>query len=150
MSIINNVVVSYDGDESWLSNFSPVSIQHEDNIYASVEHAYMSAKSNDLEWKHYCADWSNSAAKVKKASKLVNLIDDWDSIKLTIMNELLFQKFSQEPFKTLLLNTGNMILREGNTWNDKFWGCTLDGEGLNHLGNLQMKIRTALRSEPLF
>lgn len=56
------------------------------------------------------------------------------------MRQLVRQKFSKEPLQSRLLATGNAVLEEGNTWNDKFWG-KFCGEGENHLGRILMEIR---------
>ncbi|MBK9336371.1 MAG: NADAR family protein [Lewinellaceae bacterium] len=62
------------------------------------------------------------------------------------MRECLELKFSQEPFLTWLLETGDANLQEGNTWSDTFWGVDLEtGAGENNLGKLLMEIREHLR-----
>ena len=66
-------------------------------------------------------------------------------IRVDVMRQLLEQKFEQEPYRSLLLETGHIYLIEGNTWGDTFWGVDLEtGEGTNVLGNLIMEIRRAL------
>ena len=45
-----------------------------------------------------------------------------------------------------VLNTGDEELIEGNNWGDRFWG-QCDGEGINKLGQLLMKVREELRNE---
>lgn len=39
----------------WLSNFAPVAVRYKGITYPSVEHAYMSAKSEEKSWKKFCA-----------------------------------------------------------------------------------------------
>ena len=39
-----------------------------------------------------------------------------------------------------LINTGDAILIEGNTWGDTYWGVC-DGVGENRLGKLLMEVR---------
>jgi len=64
------------------------------------------------------------------------------------MRECLYLKFSQEPFKTWLLETGDLHLQEGNTWGDKFWGVDLETyQGENNLGELIMDIRKKLKPQ---
>ena len=70
--------------------------------------------------------------------------DGWENIKNAVMLDLLRQKFAQEPFKSLLLATGDVHLEEGNQHGDKYWG-TVNGEGLNWLGKLLMQVRAELR-----
>lgn len=129
----------------WLSNFYNCSVEINGLKYPSVEHAYQSEKSNDLEWKLYC-QFTKSAGLVKIKSKELITIDCWHDIKLLVMEYLLRQKYYKEPFKTLLLNTGNEYIEEGNYHNDEFWGVNLrTGEGFNNLGLLIMKIREEIK-----
>ncbi|MCY8564311.1 NADAR family protein [Bacillus sonorensis] len=43
-----------------------------------------------------------------------------------------------------LLQTGESILIEGNTWGDKIWGVC-NGVGENKLGKILMKVRNELK-----
>lgn len=138
------MINSFRGENNFLSNFYSVEIEHEGAVYASVEHAYMSAKSDDPFWKAYCVNRNIFAADVKRESKFVTLIDDWSNKKLLVMEELLRKKFEQEPFRSKLIATGNQNIQEGNTWSDREWGVDLTVNpniGENHLGRLLMKIR---------
>ncbi len=135
-------------EHKWLSNFAPCEIHFNGMLFASVEHAYMSAKSNDLEWKKFCADSNNSAGTVKKKSKEIVLREDWESVKVEVMCQLLEVKFSQEPYRGLLLETGDSFIQEGNWWGDTFWGVDLKtNTGENTLGLLIMAIREELEEE---
>lgn len=60
------------------------------------------------------------------------------------MRDLLIQKFEDEQLKIDLLDTGDVELIEGNTWDDTFWGVC-NGVGTNWLGRLLMEIRSNLR-----
>lgn len=142
------MIKEFRGEYKWLSNFATCEIDFNGTSFASVEHAYMSAKSNDLEWKSFCADANNSAGKVKKKSKKIVLREDWDLIKVETMHQLLKLKFSKEPYKTLLLDTGNRFIQEGNWWGDTFWGVDLNtNTGENNLGILIMAVRDTLLKE---
>ena len=128
-----------------LSNFVKVKIILDGIEYPSVEHAYMSAKNEDPVWKEFCSSGKHSSARVKKASRNVDLIPDWDKKKVEVMTECINQKFNQEPFRTLLKNTGEEYIQESNYWGDKFWGvCLKTGKGKNTLGKIIMKIRSKL------
>lgn len=132
---------------SWLSNMQLVDIKLRGRVFPSVEHAYCSEKNNDAEWKDMCADRDLSSAGVKKMSKEIKLRDDWDDVKLLVMEHCLKLKFNQEPFRTKLIETGNQNIVEGNYWNDLFWGVDIKvtpNIGENHLGRLIMKIRNNL------
>jgi ribA/ribD-fused uncharacterized protein len=137
----------FEKEYRWLSNFAPCSVVLYGITYPSVEHAYMSAKSDDVRWYLKCADDRIAPGEIKRMSKDVCLVKNWDAIKVEVMRECLNQKFRQEPFKTLLLQTGDRYIQEGNTWGDTFWGVDLQtGQGENNLGKLIMEIRGQLKS----
>lgn len=141
------MITTFRGEYNFLSNFFEVDVEYNGVTYASVEHAYMSAKSNDPFWKAYCENRNISAADVKRESKSIQLIDGWDNMKLAVMEHCLRSKFSQEPFKTKLMDTGIQNIQEGNKWGDTFWGVDLNvnpNVGENHLGRILMKIREEL------
>lgn len=136
------MITEFQKEYRWLSNFEPCTILLDGVEYQSVEHAYMSCKSSDPKWKSFCADKNVTAGKVKRASKDIELIPDWENKKIDVMRMCLTQKYTQEPFKSKLLATGNALIQEGNHWGDKFWGvCLKTGEGENILGKLIMDIR---------
>lgn len=131
----------------FLSNFFPIPIKYKNADYASVEAAYMSAKSEDVLWKSFCQDPFNSPGAIKNRSKLITIREDWADIKLSVMEECLRCKFSYPHMIEMLLATGNQNIVEGTTWNDRFWGVDLTETpniGENHLGRLLMKIRDEL------
>jgi ribA/ribD-fused uncharacterized protein len=116
--------------------------------FKSVEHAYMSAKSYDPKWKEFCHVEENPGI-VKRKSKEIQVRDDWEMVKVEIMRKCLHAKFTQEPFRSMLLATGTQYIQEGNYWHDTFWGVdiTVDPpEGKNVLGTLIMDIRANLLS----
>ncbi len=139
------MICEFKGKYSWLSNFTKVIIRGKYFTYSSVEHAFVSAKCDDIEWKRFCANSHKTAGQIKKLGRKVQLRSDWDDIKLNVMESALRIKFSQEPFKTLLLNTLDEYIQEGNYWNDSYWGvCLKTNKGENNLGKLIMKIRDEL------
>jgi len=139
------MIKEFQGEFRWLSNFTQVAIELDGRMFHSVEHAYMSAKSDDEEWKDFCEN-TFSAGQVKKASRSITLVDNWEDIKVDIMRECINQKFNQPFFKAKLLATGDTIIQEGNMWNDKFWGvCLKTGKGQNILGKLIMEKRESLK-----
>lgn len=144
------MIHEFKGEYKWLSNFEPVKITIDGVDFPSVEHAYMSFKSNDPEWKKFCSSESNSAGMVKKKSREIKLVDNWDSLKFSVMQMCLEKKFEQEPFKSKLIATGNQNLVEGNWHGDKIWGVDLKSNpniGENHLGRMIMSIRYILIKE---
>lgn len=140
------MISEFKNEFRWLSNFAKVEIILDDIKYPSVEHAYMSAKSDEIEWKNFCSDSKNTASQVKRKSRTISLKSNWESIKLEIMRECIRQKFSQEPYKTLLIRTEDLHLQEGNFWNDKFWGvCLKTNQGENNLGKIIMEFRRTIQ-----
>lgn len=136
------MIDSFRGQYAWLSNMTPVKIIYDGIEYPSVEHAYMSAKSHNMEWKSRCADGQISARQIKAESRGIFVIENWHDIKLDVMRECINQKFSQEPYKTQLEETGDLYIQEGNWWNDTFWGVVIKtGIGENNLGKLIMEKR---------
>lgn len=136
------MIVHFKSEEhSFLSNFYPVWIEFRSDIYASVEHAYMSAKSEDKTWKEFCL--MEPAGRVKRESRKILLVPDWDSIKIEVMTECVTKKFNVEPLRSMLLNTGSQNIQEGNWHNDTFWGVDLKSNpnvGENHLGRILMNV----------
>ena len=141
-------IIQFRGPYRWLSNFAGCRINYGDPIpdwsvvkYTCVENAYQSAKSDDPEWREFCRE--NTPGVVKRASRKIKIHPNWDDMKVNVMKVLLMQKFSQEPYRTLLLETGNIDIIEGNTWGDKFWGVCLETyQGENKLGRLIMDFRS--------
>lgn len=141
------MIKEFQKEYRWLSNFAPCKIVLSGKEYASVEHAYMAAKSTDPEWRLFCQK-TNSPGQVKKASRRIKLRPNWDVLKIKIMKKCLKQKYNQAPYKAKLRKTGAQFIQEGNWWNDKFWGaCLKTGEGENILGKLIMEIRTEMADE---
>lgn len=138
------MIKEFQGEYRWLSNFAKVNIRLSGINYPSVEHAYMSAKSKDTGWKKFCMSCQDPGT-VKRISKEIEVVSNWEDIKVTVMRECITQKFNQEPFKTLLLNTGTQHIQEGNRWGDKFWGvCLKTNRGQNILGTIIMDVRKEL------
>jgi len=135
---------SFSGKYCFLSNFAyGVKIVDEFGLeYPTVEHAYQAAKSDDIRIRSCFLYGTPGQAKIN--GRRVEIRRDWDAVRINIMRDFLRQKFSQEPFKSKLLETGDFILVEGNTWGDTFWGVC-NGEGQNMLGKLLMELRCELQ-----
>ena len=69
----------------------------------------------------------------------------WDRKKLSVMSEILLDKFVRDPaLYRALIDTGEKHLEESNWWGDVFWG-TCEGTGENNLGKCLMSIREQLQ-----
>lgn len=138
------MIKEFQNEYRWLSNFAPCSITLDGVEYKSVEHAYMSAKSDDPIWKEICR-FSPSPSKIKKVSRTIELVPDWEQKKILVMMKCLVQKFNQSSYKEKLIDTRDKYIQEGNYWGDEFWGVNLKtGKGKNLLGIMIMTIRETL------
>lgn len=138
---MNTPIRSFMGPYRFLSNFWLAEVSLDGVVYPSVEHAYVAAKTLDLGVRAAIAE-VDTPGKVKRMGRKLVLRDDWEDVKLQVMEDLLRQKFAPgTALRTQLDLTGSSHLEEGNTWGDTFWGVCR-GVGENHLGKLLMKIRT--------
>lgn len=144
----------FDGKYAFLSNFFDSEIVDDDNIhYPTVEHYFQAMKTTDKAERFDIAV-QPTPGKAKRKGRHVVLRSDWEKIKDSVMLEGLRQKFSKEPFRTLLLDTGDSLLEEGNTWHDNYWGICYcvncqDVMGKNHLGKLLMQVRDEIKKGEL-
>lgn len=135
-------ITSFSGEHRFLSNFWLVSIEFEGINYPSVEHAYQAAKTDDRQVRSQCLAYT--AGQAKRWGRTLTIRDDWEDIKVPLMESLVRQKFTNNLIlMKLLIDTGNQTLIEGNTWGDTFWGVC-NGEGLNMLGVCLMTVRNEL------
>jgi len=130
----------------FLSNFYEAPVTYRGLTYQNNEAAFQAQKCLTEEEKRRFTALSPS--KAKSLGRRVALRPDWEKVKLGIMEEILRAKFTQnEHLAIRLINTGNKILIEGNTWRDTFWGVDIKTrKGENRLGQLLMKIRAELSS----
>lgn len=135
-------ISEFKGNYRFLSNFWHASIVFEGVTYPTTEHAYQAAKTLDMTKRQEIAQLS-TPGEAKKAGRSVDLRDDWEDVKLGIMEVINEAKFQYPDLRDKLLATGDRQLVEGNTWGDRFWGVC-DGEGENHLGHILMNIRKRL------
>jgi len=141
-TIINNFKIE---PYTFLSNMYPCIVTYNNNKYPSVEHAYQAAKSLDTkeQYKVWCA---GTPYEAKKIGKTLTLRSDWEDVKLSIMEDLIHQKFSLPDLEQRLIATGEAELVEGNNWGDYYWG-KVDGQGLNWLGKILMNERNFLNNK---
>lgn len=136
------VIDSFSGKHRFLSNFWLTSIEYEGIDYPSSEHAFQSAKTLDKNTRRRISKLKNPR-EAKSAGRLLEIREDWEEVRLKVMEDILRIKFSDESLKEWLIETGNAELIEGNYWGDVFWGVCR-GIGENHLGQILMKIRSEL------
>lgn len=141
-----SAILNFSGDYRFLSNFYICGVVYRNWVYPSAEHAYQAAKSSAPGYKKAIRECS-TPGKAKRLGQKAKLSEDWEDIKLTVMEDIIYSKFSNNfELHKWLLQTNNRELIEGNTWGDTFWGVCR-GKGDNHLGHILMKIRRELKSE---
>lgn len=139
------MINSFRGKYNFLSNFIIAPVFLDDVQYPSVEHAFQAAKTLDNKEREKIRK-APSAGTAKKLGRSVTLRKDWNILRISVMEDLVRQKFTKyEDFRWALIATGTEELQEGNTWGDSFWG-TVDGVGENYLGKILMYIREELKS----
>lgn len=157
------VIDRFAGTYGFLSNFSAAEVSLDGESYPSVEHAFQAAKALldqtttlthpllagktvEKRWREIIQE-AETPAKAKRLGRRVTPIrPDWEEIKVQVMRDLLWQKFSPgRKHLQWLLDTRDAILIEGNTWGDVTWGVC-NGQGANRLGVLLMEIRHTRRT----
>lgn len=138
------MINKFDSDYIFLSNFFPCVIIGEDEIiYPSVEHYFQAQKTKDLKKRQKIAK-AETPGKAKRMGRRVDLRSDWENVKDEVMLFAVRQKFKDPVLATLLLNTGDEELVEGNYWGDTYWGVDVNKGGENHLGKILMQVRIEL------
>lgn len=134
---------SFKGEYFFLSNFYPTKIKYNGIQYLNNEAAFQAQKCTTMEDRIKFSYLNPSDAK--KLGRRIILRNDWESVKISIMREIVFEKFKQNPHLTeKLLDTGNIYLEEGNNWGDRIWG-TVNGVGRNELGKILMEVRKEIK-----
>lgn len=140
---MRDVISSFGAEYAFLSNFHPVDVSLDGEIYPSVEHAYQAAKTRDVLERQRIRE-APKPGKAKRLGQKVSLRADWETVRVAVMRDLLWQKYALHPdLAELLLSTGDAELIEGNRWGDTFWGVC-NGEGENTLGEILMETRRRL------
>ncbi len=149
-----DVIDSFSGEYSWLSNFYPSSFRTpgSTHVYKTVEHFYQCSKA------HNHQDFLNilectTPGRAKRMGRKINLRPDWtDEIAIEKMSLGIYWKFTtHEELAQKLLNTGESLLVEGNNWHDNYWGacqcepCNSQILAQNKLGEILMKLRNRLK-----
>lgn len=142
----HHAITSFSGENRFLSNFWPALVYYGGLAYPSVEHAYVAAKTVDIDLRLQIRD-TETPGQVKRLGRKIELRSDWEEIKVDTMRYLVTQKFrDNKELGDLLLATGDLELIEGNTWGDTFWGVC-NGVGSNRLGHILMEVRDALKTK---
>jgi len=136
------VIKEFRGDYFFLSNFYPVSIKVDGNLYSSVEAAYQAMKCKFAKDRDQFVGLS--AVQAKRLGKQVTMRSNWDKEKFRVMKHLLEIKFSNKNLAKRLKETGDAFITHENYWKDTYWGV-YKGKGKDILGKLLMDIRKDIK-----
>jgi ribA/ribD-fused uncharacterized protein len=137
-------IKKFDNQFRFLSNFSFSPVELDGEIYPTVEAAYQAAKTLNLR-ERKAIRLAGTPNLAKRLGRRVTLRSNWEKIKRRVMTALVRRKFTKHAeLRSLLLNTGDAHLEEGNWWGDVVWGVC-NGKGTNWLGQILMKVRAELR-----
>jgi ribA/ribD-fused uncharacterized protein len=149
---MNETSNGFRDEYNFLSNFTyfdkPLVIYRGEGLFRFVfntnEHFYQVCKFTDYNMIIKVANHPSKGLKKFINSLKLEWREDWDDIKLNVMETGLRYKFSTHnpKLRQKLIDTNGLDLVEYNYWNDKYWGvCLKTGESDNNLGRLLMKIR---------
>lgn len=154
-AIRTGVVPEFKGEYFFLSNFYQSVFEWRNKKFFCGEQAFQYAKTwypkdgESLKCKDLgmrLMDTGNPSTAKKYGREIPLDVETWDARRVSIMREIIHAKFSTGGTNLVgqLLNTGVMLLVEGNDWGDTFWGRSrVDGKivGLNTLGTILMEER---------
>lgn len=140
-------ITCFRGRYEFLSNFYEAPIEYDSLRFGSGEAAFQAQKCRDRGER--AAFQTLRPSEAKRAGRKVLLRPDWEFVKVQLMEEIVRAKFAQNAdLAQMLLDTGDRMIQEQNTWHDAFWGINAkSGDGENHLGKILMKIRNELRQK---
>ena len=143
------MIVVFDGQYDFLSNFYPSSILYEGIVYPTNEHFFQAMKTLDIDKRKKIAA-AETPGLAKRMGRNVQLRSDWEKVKVYYMELGLRLKFANKALAEKLIATGDEELVEGNWWCDQTWGsCNcpkhIRTPGRNLLGMLLMELRKELQ-----
>ena len=106
--------------------------------YTCAEAAFWAQRVKDLNARKKYKRLSGNEARRKALQ--AEPVDNWDNIKVSIMEKILIEKFKDPVLQKKLLATSKLPLINGNTYRDSYWGI-YNGSGKNRLGQLLEKVR---------
>lgn len=142
------VVTEFRGEYAFLSNFYEAPFEWRNHEFPTGEHAFSFAKAYYAKSHRFVDEYQAKVMKAPTPSRAKHegrsmLIDvpEWDKRKVQHMREIVHARFQTgRGLAGQLINTGAMMLVEGNDWNDTFWG-RCNGKGFNTLGVILMEER---------
>lgn len=135
------------GENSYLGNWHPAALFLKGKIWPTSEHYYQAQKMAGTEYEELCRRLPTPRETFEMTRRPdVPIREDWEQVKVDVMREAVFAKFTQNPeLLEKLLATGDAQIIEDSPV-DSFWGVGADGRGQNMLGIILMEVREKLRS----
>ena len=136
------------GEYGAFSNFAPYGAEMGGEWYPTSEHYFQAMKFHDKAYRERIrkANSPMIAARLGRSRK-VKLRDDWESVKIDVMRDVVRKKFTTHAeLSDLLISTGQVEITESAP-RDYFWGCGADGSGQNRLGRILMEVREGLQQK---
>lgn len=150
--MIAMTIFFYKADQPYgcFSNFSPHPVQLIGRSWSTAEHYYQAQKffgsDHDLFERIQAAPSPEFAAKLGRAHPEAYR-PDWHQVKLGVMLDVVREKFRcHRDIQEILIATADHILIEDSPV-DYFWGCGADRSGMNHLGQILMRVRNELSQD---
>jgi len=134
-------------EHGYLSNWYLASLYLKGVIWPSSEHYYQAQKlaGTPLEETVRRLESPRLTFEFTRRPE-VSVRGDWEEVKIEVMHEAVYAKFTQNPdLKEKLLATGDREIVE-NSPVDSFWGIGADGLGENNLGKILMEVRSQIKA----
>lgn len=136
-------ILGFFAEYLFLSSYYKAAVFLDGLRYPSAEHAYVAQKSAGLKMRAFIASLP-SAQEAHDLGRAMQVHCDWPACRIAAMERVLRAKFADPALRAALVATGTQYLEAGNDWGDTFWGV-YQGQGLNHLGHLLMRLRDEFR-----
>ena len=144
-------ITSFRDQYRFLSNFHQNPVTLDGLTYPNGEAAFQAQKcGNDEDKLKYTT--TRNPVRAKQMGKKEHIdIAAWNARSYDVMLAVVRAKFADPVLAQMLLDTGDAIIEEGNTWHDNIWGrCTCERcaakPSRNQLGRILMLVRDELRA----
>ena len=124
-------IVAFQGKDNPLSNFYPCEIKVFGEVHQSAEHAYQFTKairSGDMDAVKKIRE-ANTALEAKRAGNTVKEPVEWETQKVTVMEEIIQAKAEQVSKFRDRLDSSNSKTTFAEATFDVYWGTGLDITG---------------------
>ena len=139
-----------EGPLGYLANYSNHGFTVNNVFYKTAEHFYQANKfdNEEIREKIINAETPKESSTIGRDRKNIRR-KDFKDIKLSVMSEAIYNKFSQnKDIRSKLIETRNEPIREMTT-KESFWGVGPNLDGENQIGKILMNIRKRVKCELL-